>query len=174
MLRIILTHGIVGANILLIAIAIAYFAGKDSIFGGLAFGYLTMLLALTTVFIGVKSYRDRELGGVIKFGRAFWVGLSIASIAAVAYLIGWELFHLATNYTFGQEYADSLVAAKIADGLEGPALEDYRAETQKFAEMYLNPFFRLPITLLEIAPIGLLVTLISGAILRKPEVLPMR
>jgi hypothetical protein len=37
---------------------------------------------------------------------------------------------------------------------------------------YANPLFRLPMTFLEIFPVGVLITLISAAILRKSEALP--
>ena len=37
---------------------------------------------------------------------------------------------------------------------------------------YADPLFRLPITFLEIFPVGLLISLISAAILRNPGVLP--
>ena len=34
---------------------------------GALFGYLTMIVALTAVFLGVKHYRDKVLGGAVKF-----------------------------------------------------------------------------------------------------------
>ena len=47
------------------------------------FGYLVMLVALSLIFVGVKRYRDVECGGVIRFGRAFGLGLGIAAVAGV-------------------------------------------------------------------------------------------
>jgi len=38
--------------------------------------------------------------------------------------------------------------------------------------MYRNPAFRFGITLMEILPVGVIITLISAAILRKKEFLP--
>ena len=35
-------------------------------------GYLVQFLAFTTIFVAVKQYRDQHLGGVIKFGPAFY------------------------------------------------------------------------------------------------------
>lgn len=37
---------------------------------GMAIGYLTMLIALSAVFVGIKRHRDRQLGGVIRFWPA--------------------------------------------------------------------------------------------------------
>jgi hypothetical protein len=39
---------------------------------------------------------------------------------------------------------------------------------------YANPLFRLPMTFVEIFPVGLIIALISAAILRNPRVLPAR
>ncbi len=41
-------------------------------------------------------------------------------------------------------------------------------------EMYKNPFIRAAMTFMEIFPVGLIIALISAAILRKSEVLPAR
>jgi hypothetical protein len=40
--------------------------------------------------------------------------------------------------------------------------------------MYANPLLRLPMTFLEIFPVGVLIALISAAVLRNPKVLPAR
>jgi lipopolysaccharide export LptBFGC system permease protein LptF len=41
-------------------------------------------------------------------------------------------------------------------------------------DAYRNPLFRLPMTFAEIFPMGLLIALISAAILRNPKILPAR
>jgi hypothetical protein len=40
--------------------------------------------------------------------------------------------------------------------------------------MYRNPLYRMPITFIEMFPVGLLVSLISATILRNSRVLPAR
>ncbi len=49
-----------------------------------------------------------------------------------------------------------------------------KAETdfEKLAEMYKNPIIRFSMTIMEIFPVGLIVTLISAGLLRKKEFLP--
>lgn len=54
----------------------------------------------------------------------------------------------------------------------GSRLEELTAEMERMKEGYANPFFRIPITFLEILPVGLLVSLIAAAVLRKSHVLP--
>src|ERR1700743_2640185 len=48
-------------------------------------GYATMLIALSAVFIGIKRYRDVQLGGVIRFWPALALGLGISVVASVMY-----------------------------------------------------------------------------------------
>ena len=135
-------------------------------------GYSFMIVALSAVFIGVKRYRDRELGGVIRFGTAFLLGLGITVLASVIYVASWEVVLSLSDYAFAEDYSESVLAAKQAAGLSGAELEAEIAKMAEFAERYANPLYRLPITFLEIFPVGLLITLISAAILRNSKILP--
>jgi Protein of unknown function (DUF4199) len=136
------------------------------------FGYLVMLVALSLIFVGVKRYRDVECGGIIKFGRAFALGLGMALVAALIYIVGWEIFLAATGRDFMAEYTASTVAGMRADGAAPAAIEATQAEMREFGVKYRNPLFRIPITFLEIFPVGLVVALASAALLRNPKLLP--
>ena len=133
-------------------------------------GYSIMLAALSLIFVAVKSYRDTALGGVIKFGPALLMGLGISAVASVIYVIGWEITLALTDYAFIEHYSAALLADAHAKG--GAELEGAAVEIAHFAEQYRNPLFRLPITFIEIFPVGLLVSLISAALLRNPRFLP--
>lgn len=43
-----------------------------------------------------------------------------------------------------------------------------------FQVQYADPLFRLPMTFAEVFPVGVLVSLVSAAVLRNPRVLPAR
>ena len=49
-----------------------------------------------------------------------------------------------------------------------------RAEMAQFGEMYANPLIRMPITFIEIFPVGLVISLIAAALLRNSRFLPAR
>ena len=135
------------------------------------FGYLVMLVALSLVFVGVKRFRDVECGGVIRFGRAFALGLGMALVAATIYILGWEIFLALTGRDFMAEYTASTLEAMRADGAPPAAIEARAAEMREFAVSYRNPLVRIPITFIEIFPVGLLVALVSAALLRNPRLL---
>ncbi len=136
--------------------------------GGYLRGYVIMLVALSMVFLGIRHYRDRVQGGVIKFGRAFLVGLGISTVASVLYVIGWEVASAISDFDFAQAWSNSMIEAARA-GSGGPAdVERATAEAADFVRLYSNPMFRLPMVFIEIFPVGIVVSLISAAILRKP------
>jgi hypothetical protein len=150
----------------------AYGSGPGSTTSEMWFGYLLMIVALSVIFVGVKRYRDRELGGVIRFKEAFQIGLGITLIACAVYVLGWEAYLAATDHAFIQQYTSALVEAKEAAGVGGKELQAYVADMEAMKESYANPLFRMPMTFLEMFPVGLLVALISAAVLRKSHVLP--
>jgi hypothetical protein len=136
------------------------------------FGYLVMLAALSLIFVGVKRYRDVERGGVIGFGRAFALGLGIAVVAGVVYVLGWELYLRLSGWDFMADYSSSVLKSMHAKGASAAAIAAKTAEMRELAVQYRNPLFRLPMTFAEIFPVGLLVALISAALLRNPRLLP--
>lgn len=137
-------------------------------------GYLIMVVALSLIFLGVKRYRDVEKGGVVKFLPAFLAGLAIAVVASLLYVAVWEAFLALTNYAFMREYTAHLIEVERAAAPAGPALDAEIAKLREMEAMYANPVFRVPITFLEIFPVGLVIALISAALLRNPKVLPRR
>src|SRR5262245_12941352 len=70
----------------------------------LLLGYLIMFVALSMIFFGIKRYRDQENGGVIRFLPAFMMGVGISIVAGVIYCLVWEVYMVATNYTFMDAY----------------------------------------------------------------------
>ena len=133
------------------------------------FGYLVMLVALAFIFVGVKRYRDIERGGVIRFLPALCVGLAIAAVAAIGYVLTWEAYLAATDHAFIEQYAATYARAQAAAGVPAATIA---AEVQWMRDIYASPFSRMSMTFLEIFPVGLLVALISAALLRNPKLLP--
>ncbi|MBW0145628.1 DUF4199 domain-containing protein [Sphingomicrobium clamense] len=135
-------------------------------------GYLLMLVAMSFIFIGVKRYRDGELGGAIGFAPAFKLGLGIALVASLIYVASWELYLAQTDYSFAQDYIDGAIASLEASGASAADVAAKRAEMEGAMANYGNPLYRLPITFLEIFPVGLVVSLVTALILRNARAVP--
>ena len=61
-----------------------------------------------------------------------------------------------------------------ASGADAQGLAAASAQAAEFTAMYANPLFRVPMTFLEIFPVGILVSLISAGLLRNSKLLPAR
>src|SRR5688572_28755872 len=146
MLRIILIYGVIGGFIVAVPMAVSWLTSDGTIPENAAlYGYSSILLAFTMVFVGIKHYRDKVCGGVIRFLPALGVGLGISAVASLFWVVGWEIT-LATGFDFGSAYTDSVVAAAQARGAPLAELDRTQAETADFLVVYANPLFRLPIT----------------------------
>ncbi len=173
MLRIALIYGgASGALILFAMVGVNLASGGTGAPMSQAAGYLIMLVALSSIFLGVKRYRDIDRGGVIKFLPAFGLGLAIAAIAGAAYVIAWEAYLAMTNHAFINVYTDAQIAQQREAGVSGDELDAFVARMDALRAQYANPLYRLPMTFTEIFPVGLLVALISAVLLRNPRVLP--
>ncbi len=138
------------------------------------FGYLVMLAGLTMIFVGMKRYRDVEMGGVIRFGRALAVGLGIGLVAAIIYAAAFELYVAATGFDFTAWFSEVRQRELLAEGAAPAAIEAEMAALREFGETYRNPLIRIPFHFVEIGPVCILVALVSAAILRDPRALPAR
>lgn len=166
--------GAIVISVITLGIALSAGQGHGHALSSQWLGYLVMIVALSMIFLAIRDYRNNTLGGVIKFLPAFGLGLLVATVAGVAYVIGWEIYLAATNYSFMDNYVAQMIEAKRAAGASGAELESYIAQLNEMKTAYANPLFRLPMTFAEIFPVGLLIALISAAILRNPRVLPAR
>lgn len=175
MARIIWIYGLISGSIIVASIIIGILLGTDSMGGGsVVLGYLIMLIALSVIFVGIKRYRDRDLGGVIRFRTALIMGVGIAGVAALAYTLGWEVYLAATNYRFIGEYTDGLIAAKKAAGASTSEMAKLQIDIAWMKDVYAHPLKRMAMTAVEIAPVGLTVALVSAGLLCFPRVLPAR
>jgi hypothetical protein len=175
MLKIASTYGILSGTIVIMTLILGLVVSEGGSFlSSELFGYLTMLIALSMIFIGIKRYRDQELGGVIRFLPAFAMGLAIAVIAGIIYTVVWELYSMSNGYAFIDTYVNSAIEAKKAAGLSAENLAQEIAALEEMRSNYGKFYIRMPMTFLEIFPVGLIIAILSAAILRNPKILPVR
>ncbi|MBO6689183.1 MAG: DUF4199 domain-containing protein [Alphaproteobacteria bacterium] len=172
MFRIMLVYGAI-AGVVIIGVMLAGMAMNGGA-GSMVQGYLTMLVVLSLIFVGIKRHRDKDLGGVIKFLPALGLGVGIAAVAGVFYVLSWEASLQLTDFAWMEDYEQRAIAGYEAKGLTGEELAEKVAAMEAMMANYTNPLFRLPITFLEIFPVGLVVALVSAALLRNPKVLPAK
>ncbi len=135
-------------------------------------GYTMMVASFLLVYFGIRSYRDNNLAGQISFGRAFACGILIALITCICYVAMWEILY----FNFMPHFMDSYWAAQIqrvqSSGLDPATIATQVAAIRHSAELYQNPLVNMAYTFIEPLPVGLLMTLISAAILRRKARVP--
>ena len=171
MKKTILTFGLISGSIMAaMMFATLPFLDKIGFDRGEIIGYTTMILAFMLVFFGIRSYRENVSDGHITFGRAFTVGILITLIACVCYVVTWEVIYYKFMPDFVDKYASYMVEKVRASGASQQVIDAKLQELKSFKAMYNNPFINAAISFTEPFPVGLIVTLISAAILRKKTI----
>jgi len=167
MKRIVLTFGLIsGAVSSVLMLATVPFIHRIGFDKGLVLGYTLIVASLLPVYFGVRSYRESN-GGKITFGRGFTVGLLITLISCAFYVVTWEVVYFNFMPDFAEKYAAYSIEHLRAEGATQQAIADKTKQMADFKRMYDNPLMNAAMTFTEPFPIGVLVTVVSAAVLRK-------
>ncbi|MES2328746.1 MAG: DUF4199 domain-containing protein [Bacteroidota bacterium] len=169
MKKVVLVYGIIAGVIVtaMMAFSTGYYCAKGDFEGGMIYGYSAMIIAFAMIFVGVKSFRDKQNGGVINFGKAFKIGLFISLIASTIYVIGWLINYYCFIPDFMDKYAAVMIAKAKSSGISAAELAKKSADMAQMREWYKNPLFVILMTYIEILPVGVVVTLITALVLKR-------
>ncbi|HZI62659.1 MAG TPA: DUF4199 domain-containing protein [Pyrinomonadaceae bacterium] len=169
MKKIVLTFGLIsGAISSVLMMGTMRFINQIGFDRGVMVGYTAIVLSFLLVFFGIRSYRENVGDGYISFGRAFQVGILIALISSLIYIVTWEIVFQNWLYDFPEKYTNYLIEQERASGASAEQIARTREEWNSTWELYRgNILVRAAYTFLEPFPVGLLITLISAVILRK-------
>jgi hypothetical protein len=132
------------------------------------FGYATMLLGFSLIFVAIKNYRDNYNSGQVTFGKALRIGLLITLIASTVYVVVWMIDYSYFVPDYGDKYQAQAIAELKASGASATEIQRQAAEiTSSMAKYKSSIVFRVMFTYLEIVPVGIVVSLIAALILKK-------
>jgi hypothetical protein len=167
MKRIVLTYGAINAAIMACMFTIAtIFREQIGFENAMIFGYVNIILGSSMIYFAIASYKKNN-GGEISFGKAFKIGLFLALIAGAVYATIWLILINTVMSNFCEE-----VHKYTMDNLQkAHASAEKIAEAKKEMDMvnYIMknpPLLFLEAMFAECFPVGLLISLISAAILR--------
>ena len=168
MKKIVLVFGLIsGALMAVFMFATMPFLDKIGFDRGYIVGYTGMVLAFMLIFFGIRSYRENVGGGAITFGRAFAVGILIAVISSLCYVIAWQILYHTLMPDFFEKFSAHVIEKARASGATPEAVQAKVQEMEQAKRLYSNPVLHVAFTFLEPFPVGLIITLISALILRK-------
>lgn len=93
--------------------------------------------------------------------------LGITVISCVCYAVSWEILYFNFLPDFMDKYGAHMVEKAKASGASAAAIQMQVEQAKKFKEMYDNPLINAALTFIEPFPVGLVITLISAATLRR-------
>lgn len=173
--RTVLIYGLISGGVVAAMTAIMMpqvLGGRIDMSNSQLIGFTTMFLAFLAVFFGIRSYREKT-GGAITFGRAFKVGILISLVTCAVYVIAWEIVYWGFMPDFGDRYAALTLENLRKEGATPEKIAEKEKQMASFKEWYKNPLLNVAVTFMEIFPVGLIMTLVSAAILRrKPQLAP--
>jgi hypothetical protein len=175
MRKVTLTYGLLAGAIISVLMLLGFAlweSGAINFDNSELIGYGSMVIALSMIFFGIKSYRDNYQNGAIKFVKGLQVGALITLIASLMYAVTWETYYQTNTEvqaSFMAKYTDHTLNKMKAKGASPDEIEQKAKQMADMAKMYENPLIRFGITLLEILPVGIVITLISAAVLRRKD-----
>ena len=168
MKNVVLTFGLIsGLMISILMDGSLLLANRTGSGHSMALGYTMMVASFLLVYFGIRSYRDNVLAGQISFGRAFTCGLLITLITCVCYVVTWEVVY----FTLMPHFMDGYFAAQVhrvqTSGFDAPTTAAKIAAIHHSQLLYQNPWVNMAYTLIEPLPVGMVITLVSAALLRR-------
>ena len=174
MKKTVLTYGLISGFLISLLMAITLplqnRLGADHASLGYIVGYTNIVLSFLLVYFGIRSYRD-ERGGQITFAKGFAVGLCITLITCVFYVATWEIIYFNFMHDFMDKYAAHVIDKARAAGASTAAIQAKMQQMQAMKRLYENPLYNAAMTFIEPFPVGLLITLLSAAVLRRTPAL---
>ena len=170
MKKIVLTFGLisgaVSASLMFVNMSFIDTIGFEN---GVYLGYTAIVISFLFVYFGIRSYRDNVQGGKITFGKAFQAGILITLISCVFYVGSWLVVYYKFIPDFVDKYAVYMVEEQRAKGASQADIDKTVVQAAEMREMLANPFMNAAMTFTEPFPVGLLITLVSAAVLAKRE-----
>jgi len=134
---------------------------------GETIGYASMVIAFSTIFFAVREFSKEK--PTVGFKPAFLIGLKITIIATVIYTLAWFVL---TN-TIAQDFMEIHYQKGVEEihNSDWPKAEKAaRLERMKyFRELLKKPLVKIGVTISEIFPVGLLISLATALIFRKKQ-----
>jgi hypothetical protein len=133
---------------------------------GEAIGYSSMFIGLSLIYFAIRGYRDKVSDGFISFGKALLVGVNVTLVASAIYVAAWVLFIQFVAPDFMDRYFDYQLE-KVKESSTAADMDTKLEQMMKLRDLYKSPLVQIFTSFLEIFPLGVVVSLIFSAFLRR-------
>ena len=171
MKRVIKVFGLIsGAICIVMMVLSSIFRDQIGWERGMIVGYTSMILSLGVIFFAVQSYKNNAGNGYVSFGKAFRIGLWITLISSAIYAGTWLVIYYNTKPNIMEQYYVHMVEKMKADGASQAELAKAAKDKEWGMKIFENPVTNfLWAFIFEPLPIGLIISLITAALLRSKK-----
>ncbi len=122
-----------------------------------------LIFPLSFIYLGCNNYKIKLNSGFISLGECLKIGVSICVVAGLSF----ALFSAIFNY-FIPEYMEDIYRKMRSVMLENPKITPEQVDVSlSMIKKFSKPLFSVPLTIVMFAFIGLIYSLIIGAIVKK-------
>ncbi|MBS1772116.1 MAG: DUF4199 domain-containing protein [Bacteroidetes bacterium] len=167
MKRIVLTYGAINAAIMACMFTIStVFREQIGFQNAMYIGFANIILGSSMIYFAIASYKKNN-GGEISFGKAFKIGVLLSLIAAAVYATIWMILINTVMSNFCEEVHKYTMENLQKTHASAEKIADAKKEMKMVNALMKNPpLLFLEAMFVECFPVGLIISLISAAILR--------
>jgi len=163
-----LTYGLLFGAIMILEFVVGYVMNIDPQTNptyGVVISVLNYLvLPLLFIYLGCNNYKTNINSGFISFGQCLKIGVTICIVAALLY----SIFSSAFGMIFPEYFEDMFNKMRIVMSEKNPELTTEQIDMAiSMSKKFMNPVFAIPLTMIMFAFVGLIWSLIIGAIVKK-------
>ncbi|AWM12854.1 DUF4199 domain-containing protein [Flavobacterium sp. NRK F10] len=125
-----------------------------------------LILPFTFIYLAANDFKNKINNGYISFGQTLKVGLSLCALAAVIY----GIFYFIFDFIFPEFKTEVISQIQEITVKQNPNMTaDQLKMSMKFVEMFMKPYVAIPFSIVMYSVIGLIHSLIVGAIVKKDK-----
>ncbi len=125
-----------------------------------------LIIPFLFIYLGANNYKTKLNNGFISMGETIKVGLTICSVAALMY----GIFYVIFDFIFPEFKDELLNTIQEVTVKQNPTMTSEQLQmSMKFVKTFMNPYIVVPFTIAMYCVIGLIHSLIVGAIVKKDK-----
>jgi hypothetical protein len=163
-----LQYGILFGIIMILEFVIGYILNIDPTtnqsFGVIINVLNYFILPAILIYVACNAYKTKFNNGFISFSQCLKIGVTICVIAGLLY----GLFSATFGMMFPEYFEEMMKKMRIVMRDKNPQMTSEQIDMAiTMSKKFMNPVISIPITVIMYAFIGLLISLIIGAIVKK-------
>ncbi len=163
----VLRYGAYGAITICVLFIISWYAlGNLSMSLQEILGYVSIIVSLSFVFLGIKHFRDKENEGKVSFKKALVIGILISLITALVFGLLDILYTEVLNPEFMDAYYEEVVQ-EMRTNLPTDEFHVKITELESQREQFSNPLLSFIFMAMTVFVIGFIISLLSSLILQQ-------